>query len=64
MYAGGSNLATEVDAWLHYQLYSNTTVSLFVAYAMTGDALDLVMDGMVYESQDIFGAGGRLVYSF
>lgn len=63
-YAGGSNLATEVDAWLHYQLYSNTTVSLFVAYAMTGDALDLVMDGMVYESQDIFGAGGRLVYSF
>ena len=64
MYAGGSNLATEVDAWLHYQLYSNTTVSLFIAYAMTGDALDLMMDGMVYESQDVFGAGGRLVYSF
>ena len=63
-YAGGSNLATEVDAFLHYQLYSNTTVSLFVAYAMTGDALDLVMDGMVYESQDIMGAGGRVVYSF
>jgi len=63
-YAGGSNLATEIDAFLHYQLYSNTTVSLFVAYAMTGDALDLVMAGMVYESQDIFGAGGRLVYSF
>ena len=63
-YAGGSNLATEVDAWLHYQLYSNTTISLFVAYAMTGDALDLVMDGMTYESQDIMGAGGRVVYSF
>ena len=64
MYAGGSHLATEIDAWLHYQLYSNTTVSLFVAYAMTGDALDLVMDGMTYESQDIVGAGGRVVYSF
>ena len=63
-YAGGSNLATEIDAWLHYQLYSNTTISLFVAYAMTGDALDLVMDGTTYESQDIMGAGGRLVYSF
>ena len=63
-YAGGSNLATEIDAWLHYQLYSNTTVSLFVAYATTGDALDLVMDGTVYESQDIMGAGGRVVYSF
>ena len=64
MYAGGSNLATELDAFLHYQLYSNTTVSLFVAYATTGDALDLMMDGVVYESQDIFGAGGRFVYSF
>ena len=63
-YAGGSNLATEIDAWLHYQLYPNTTVTLFVAYATTGDALDLVMDGTTYESQDIFGAGGRLVYSF
>ena len=63
-YAGGSNLATEVDAFLHYQLYSNTTVSLFVAYAMMGDALDLTMDGTTYESQDAFGAGGRLVYSF
>ena len=63
-YAGGSNLATEVDAWLHYQLYSNTTISFFVAYAMTGDALDLMMDGMVYESEDVMGAGGRFVYSF
>ena len=63
-YAGGSNLATEIDAFLHYNLYSNTTISLFVAYAMMGDALDLVMDGMLYESQDAFGAGGRLVYSF
>ena len=63
-YAGGSNLATEVDAFLHYSLYSNTTISLFVAYAMMGDALDLTMGGTTYESQDAFGAGGRLVYSF
>ena len=64
-YAGGSHLATEVDAWLHYNLYSNTTISLFVAYAMTGDALDLTTpDGTTYESQDVLGAGGRLVYSF
>ena len=63
-YAGGSNLATEIDAFLHYSLYSNTTISLFVAYAMMGDALDLTMGGTTYESQDAFGAGGRLVYSF
>ena len=67
-YAGGSNLATEVDAWLHYNLYSNTTVSFFVAYAMMGDALDLMVmeDGLMvkYESQDVVGAGARVVYSF
>lgn len=63
-YAGGSNLATEIDAFLHYNLYSNTTISLFVAYAMMGDALDLMVGNDVYESQDAFGAGGRLVYSF
>ena len=63
-YAGGSNLATEVDAFLHYSLYSNTTISLFVAYAMMGDALDLMVDGMKYESQDALGAGARVVYSF
>ncbi|MCY4514320.1 MAG: hypothetical protein OXC69_04195 [Candidatus Tectomicrobia bacterium] len=63
-YAGGSNLATEIDAWLDYQLYSNTTVSLFVAYAVMGDALDLVMDGVVYESQDAMGAGARIIYTF
>ena len=63
-YAGGSNLATEIDAFLHYNLYSNTTISLFVAYAMMGDALDLMVDGTTFESQDAFGAGGRLVYSF
>ena len=64
MYAGGSHLATEGDAWLHYKLYSNTTISLFVAYAVMGDALDLVVDGTKYESQDVVGAGGRVVYSF
>lgn len=63
-YAGGSHLATEVDAFLNYSLYSNTTISLFVAYAMMGDALDLMVDGVTYESQDAIGAGGRVVYSF
>ena len=43
--------------WLHYNLYSNTTVSFFVAYAMMGDALDLTVTegGRTYESQDAFG---------
>ena len=63
-YAGGSHLATEVDAFLHYQLYPNTTISLFVAYAMTGDALDLVHEGQIYESQDAMGAGGRFIYTY
>ena len=63
-YAGGSHLATEVDAFLHYNLYSNTTISLFVAYAMMGDALDLVYEGMTYESQDSMGGGARIIYTF
>lgn len=63
-YAGGSHLATEIDAFLHYELYSNTTISLFVAYAMMGEALDLMVDGAKYESQDALGAGARVVYSF
>ena len=64
-YAGGSShVATEVDAWLAYQLYSNATINLWVAYAMTGDALDLMMDNVVYESQDILGAGALVRYTF
>ena len=64
MYAGGSHLATEVDAELAYQLFSNTTIWLWAAYAMTGDALDLMMGGDTYESQDIIGAGARINYTF
>ena len=63
-YAGGSHLATEVDAELAYQLLSNTTIYLWAAYAMTGDALDLTMGGDTYESQDIVGAGARINYTF
>ena len=64
-YAGGSShVATEVDAWLAYQFYSNASISLWAAYAMTGDALNLTMNGTVYESQDVLGAGALLRYTF
>ena len=64
-YAGGSHLATEIDAWLDYQLYSNATIHFWAAYAVTGDALDLVdAAGMTAESQDILGAGARINYTF
>ena len=65
-YAGGSShVATEVDAWLAYQLYSNASISLWAAYAMTGDALNLkTMNGTVYESQDVLGAGALVRYTF
>ena len=64
-YAGGStHVATEVDAWLAYQLYSNASINLWAAYAMTGDALNLMMDGAVYESQDVLGAGALVRYTF
>lgn len=63
-YAGGTHVATEFDASLSYQLYSNATVSLWAAYAMTGDALDLMKGGAVYESQDVAGAGARIVYTY
>ena len=64
VYAGGTHIATEFDASLSYQLYSNATVSLWAAYAMTGDALDLMKGGMTYESQDVTAAGARIVYSY
>ena len=63
-YAGGSHIATEIDAWLKYQLYSNAHVLFWAAYAMTGDALDLMMDGKTYESQDVLGAGAQIAYTF
>ena len=64
-YAGGSShIATEVDAWLAYQLYSNATINLWAAYAMTGDGLNLMMNGMVAESQDVLGAGALVRYTF
>ena len=65
MYAGGSShVATEVDAWLDYQLYSNASISLWAAYSMSGDALDLMMNNVVYESQDVLGAGALVRYTF
>ena len=63
-YAGGTHVATELDAWLTYQLYSNAKVILWAAYAITGDALDLMMAGMAYESQDVLGAGATVAYNF
>lgn len=61
---GGSHVATEVDAWLAYQLYSNASINLWAAYAMTGDALNLRMGSDVYESQDVVGAGALVRYTF
>ena len=64
-YAGGSShIATEIDAWLAYQLYSNATINLWAAYAMTGDGLNLMMNGAVAESQDVLGAGALVRYTF
>ena len=64
MYAGGTHIATEVDATLTYQLYANASVSLWAAYAVTGDALNLMKGGMTYESQDVTAAGARIVYTY
>jgi hypothetical protein len=63
-YAGGTHVATEFDASLSYQLYSNASVSLWAAYAVTGDALDLMDANGSYESQDVTAAGARIVYSY
>ena len=60
-----THLATEVDVWLTHQVYPNTTMELWAAYAMTGDALNLQMeDGSVAEAQDTVGGGIRVNYSF
>lgn len=60
-----THLATEVDVQLKYQLYSNTELELWAAYAMTGDALNLIdAKGELAEAQNTTGAGARLNYSF
>ena len=60
-----THLATEVDVWLTHQVYSNTTMELWAAYAMNGDALNLQMeDGSISEAQDTVGGGVRVNYSF
>lgn len=60
-----THLATEVDVWLTHQVYSNTNMELWAAYAMNGDALNLQMeDGSISEAQDTVGAGVRVNYSF
>ena len=60
-----THLATEIDVWLTHQVYSNTTLELWAAYAMNGDALNLMMeDGSISEAQDTVGAGVRVNYSF
>jgi hypothetical protein len=64
MYAGGTHIATEFDASLAYKLYSNATIMLWAAYAATGEALDLMKGDMTYESQDVVGAGARIVYTY
>ena len=60
-----SHLATEVDVWLTHQVLANTTMELWAAYAMNGDALNLMMeDGTISESEDTVGGGVRVNYSF
>ena len=60
-----THLATEVDVWLTHQVLSNTTMELWAAYAMTGDAMNLMTeDGTVYQAQDTVGGGVRVNYSF
>ena len=60
-----THLATEIDVWLTHQVYSNTTLELWAAYAMNGDALNLMMeDGSISEAQDTVGGGIRVNYSF
>jgi hypothetical protein len=61
-----THLATEIDVWLTHQVYPNTTLELWAAYAMNGDALNLMdpVTGSVSQSEDTVGAGVRVNYSF
>ena len=60
-----THLATEVDVELTYALNPVTDLTLWAAYSMNGDALNLMReDGTVAESEDTVGGGVRLLYSF
>ena len=60
-----SHLATEVDVEVVYTVNPATDLTLWAAYSMNGDALNLMTaDGTVAESEDTVGGGVRLLYSF
>lgn len=60
-----SHLATEVDVEVVYTVNPVTDLTLWMAYSMNGDALNLMMeDGTVAASEDTVGGGVRLLYSF
>ena len=60
-----THLATEIDVELAYTLNPSTTLKLWAAYSLNGDAMNL-MDGTgaVSEAKDTVGGGATLVYSF
>ena len=60
-----THLATEVDVEVVYAVNPVTDLTLWAAYSMNGDALNLMTeDGTVAESEDTVGGGVRLLYSF
>ena len=60
-----THLATEVDVEVVYAVNPVTDLTLWAAYSMNGDALNLMQEnGTVAESQDTVGGGIRLLYSF
>ena len=60
-----THLATEVDVEVVYAVNPVTDLTLWAAYSMNGDALNLMTeDGTVAESDDTVGGGVRLIYSF
>ena len=60
-----THLATEVDVELTYALNPVTDLTLWAAYSMNGDALNLVQEsGAIAESDDTVGGGIRMLYSF
>jgi hypothetical protein len=58
-------LATEIDAWITYNVIKGTDFDIWFAYAFVGDALNLqAPGGPVQQAEDVVGIGARLISRF
>ncbi|GIX48880.1 MAG: membrane protein [Candidatus Tectimicrobiota bacterium] len=58
-------IGTEIDLWVRYNIFPNTSIDVWFAHAFIGDALNLRHpDTGLQEAQDATAGGTRMIYRF